>query len=343
MLSAKAAIKMLRNYLKGQRKIAVFALTTKCNCRCIMCGMWRQPPTSINLNDVLKILRLLRENNFFIVYFTGGEPSLHENIVEIVRFSEKLGLLTSLTTNGTISKDLLKNLKAAGLRLLSISLDHWKPEVCEKIRRVKGIMQKQVEALLYAKSLGLSVYALAYINPYLVEDNSIKKFVEYCNLKLQVPVGFCYPTEAEVNSYKLYGEFNEDELKLRLRKAVMNILEMKRSGYMIMNSLTYLEDILNSQGNGKPNFCCKGGEDVVYIDWIGNVYPCFLGKKLFNFLEDDQPKFLKNVYCAKCFINCFREVSLIPQIFKFPKNLLKEALPSIKVDREFLRTLLTAS
>ncbi|MCX8175736.1 MAG: radical SAM protein [Candidatus Bathyarchaeota archaeon] len=341
MPNAKATVKMFKSFLKGQRKIAVFALTTKCNCKCIMCGMWRQPPTSINLDNALKILRLLRENNFFIVYFTGGEPSLHENVVEIVKFSEKLGLLTSLTTNGTVSKDLLANLKAAGLRLLSISLDHWKPEVCEKIRGVKGIMQKQVKALLYAKSLGLSVYALAYINPYLVEDDSIKKFVEYCNLTLQVPVGFCYPTEAEVNSYKLYGEFNEDELRLKLRKTVLNILEMKKSGYMIMNSLTYLEDILNSQESSKPNFYCKGGEDVVYIDWYGNVYPCFLGGRLFNLLEDSNPKFLKNVYCAKCFINCFREVSLIPQILKSPKNLLKEVLPSLKIDREFLRTLLT--
>ena len=343
MLNIKAITKIFLDYLKGRRKIAVFALTTKCNCRCTMCGMWKNPPNSITFKDALKILRLLKENNFLIVYFTGGEPSLHENIVEIVKFSEKLNLLTSLTTNGTISKDLLAKLKAAGLRLLSVSLDHWKPEICERIRGVKGIMQKQVEAILYAKSLGLNVYALAYLNPYLVENDAIKRFVEYCNLKLQVPVGFCYPTEAEVNSFKLYGEFNEDEIRLKLRKTIMSILEMKKSGYMIMNSLSYLEDVLNFQGNSKPNFCCKGGEDVVYVDWFGNVYPCFLEDKLFNFLEDSKPSFLKNIYCTKCFINCFREVSLIPQILRLPLVSLREILSSFKISRKFLHTLLPPS
>ena len=319
MVSLKS---LILKVFQNSHNTAVFALTTQCNCKCVMCGMHKNPPNYMSFEDVKKVLRVLAKNKFFIVYFTGGEPSLHPNIVEIVRFADKLNLATSLTTNGTLPKDMLKALKEAGLKLLSISIDHWDPKICEKIRGVKGIKEKQEEAILYARNIGLKIYALVYLNPYLVLDG-VEKIIEYVNFKLKVPIGFCYPTQAEINTFKLYGDFYEDKLNKKLRECVKKIFLMKRLGYKIMNAGTYLEDLLGLNSE-KPNFYCKGGENVVYIDWFGDVYPCFLREKLFNILRD-KPKFLKNVKCNDCYINCFREPSILPQIFRSPKLLLKEA------------------
>jgi len=77
-----------------------------------------------------------------------------------------------------------------------------------------------------------------------------------------------------------------------------------------------------------PNYYCEGKEEVAYVDWKADVYPCFLKPKLFNILIGDKPRFLKKVKCNECLINCFREPSLFPQALKSPKLVVREVIHS---------------
>lgn len=299
-----------------------------------MCDMHRKEPQWISYTDAKKVLDFLAQNKFLITYFTGGEPTLHPNVIEIVKYANDLGLIATMTTNGTVSKEILRKLKKAGLYLLSVSLDHWDAEICEKIRKHQDILVKQIETLKYLNEIGLKTYALAFLNTFLVEDG-VEKLVDYANTILNVPFGFCFPTKSAINTYQLGSSLSSNEIKKELRKSVETILKLKKNGYEIANLATYIEDILNME-TGKPvNFSCKGGEDVIYIDWLGNVYPCFLKKQLFNVLKDEKPRFEKNVKCNDCLINCFREPSLLPQILSSPRLLAKEAYHSFSTRKLF--------
>ncbi|MEM2083406.1 MAG: radical SAM protein [Nitrososphaerota archaeon] len=301
--------KIALKFLKGYRKTAIFAITTICNCRCIMCDMYKNKPESISFNDSKKILDFLSEKSFLIVYFTGGEPSLNKDIVKMVEYANSLDLVTSLTTNGTISPKMLKELTGAGLYTLSVSIDHWDPAISEYIRKFNGILEKQKNTIRIAKKLGLRVYASTYINPYLNENNIIK-IVEYVNNFLGIPIGFCYPSITNNTTYKL-----KEPLPTRnLKKIIEKILFLKKSGYDIANSSIYLEDIINFYNNKNPKFYCKGGEDIFYIDWKGDVYSCFLKNKLFNILKNEKSFFLKNINCNECLLDCFREPSILSQL-----------------------------
>ncbi|MCP8309927.1 MAG: radical SAM protein [Candidatus Methylarchaceae archaeon HK01B] len=313
----------LRNVLKGSNRTAVFAVTTRCNCKCIMCDMHRKRPESISSEDAYKIIDFLAQSRFLVLYLTGGEPTLHPDVVKILEYSGQKGLITSMTTNGTLSHNLLSALKEAGLFLLSVSLDHWDAKICEGIRRHNHIRQKQIDTIKYAKKIGLRTHALSFLNPFLLRDG-VGNMIRYVNEELGVPFSFCYPTACDVNSYRLGGEISKEELSRNLRRGIATILSMKRRGYEILNSGTYIEDILNFLENKTPNFYCRGGQDVFYIDWMGDVYPCFSKPKLFNVLEE-KPHFLENVACNECLTNCFREPSLFPQLFS-PSLLVKEFL-----------------
>jgi MoaA/NifB/PqqE/SkfB family radical SAM enzyme len=315
----------LKNYVRGYTKTAVFALTTQCDCKCIMCDMHRKTPQYISFEDAKIVLNFLKRNKFLIAYITGGEPTLHPNITDIVEYADKLGLITTMTTNGTSSKNLIKRLKTAGLYLLSISLDHWDPHICEKIRNYKNILAKQLDIITYSKKIGLKIYALAFLNPFLVDDG-VEKLVNYTN-NLGIPLGFCYPTKCETNSYGLGGVLSQEESSRGIDRSVKKILQLKKKKSSIANLWVYMEDVMNFQAGKKPLFYCKGGEDVVYIDWHGDVYPCFLKPKMFNILRD-KPNFLRNVQCDDCLINCFREPSILPQFIHSPKLLFREILYS---------------
>jgi len=287
--------------------------------------MYKTKPENISLENAKKVLDFLLKNRFLTVYFTGGEPTLHPDIVDIVRYANGLGLVTSMTTNGTSSTKTVEELKEAGLYLLSVSLDHWDAGKCENIRGYRGVKHREEEVIKFGKDIGLRIYALAYLNPDLIHDG-IEVFMRYVNHRLGVPFGFCYPTESSVNTYRLNGRHYVDgELNVKLREAIQAILSLKRQGFGVANVETYVEDILRFFENSAPNFYCRGGEDVVYIDWLGDVYPCFLRRKLFNLLRGGETSLLKNVRCNECLISCFREPSILPEALASPKLLLKEA------------------
>ena len=313
-------------YLEGYRRTAVFAITSRCNCKCLMCDIHRKPPEEMELSDAKHILNSLAHNHFLIVYLTGGEPTLHPDVEEIVSYADQLGLVTAMSTNGTVSKTKLKRLRDSGLYLMSVSVDHWEPSVCEMIRNYPDIHQKQIETINYLKEIGLRTYALAYLNPILVKDG-VEKLAMYINEKLDVPIGFCYPTYCDSNTYRLGGREMSHRL-LELRHAAEKILEMKRNGSKIANLHSYLEDVVSFPSRN-PNFYCRGGEDVVYIDWFGDVYPCFRkSQRLFNILKDIDLRFLRDIHCNECLINCFREPSLLPHILTSANLFAKELVHS---------------
>jgi MoaA/NifB/PqqE/SkfB family radical SAM enzyme len=288
--------------------------------------MHRKRVEQVELDDARHILNFLAQNRFLIVYLTGGEPTLHPDIEEIVSYSSQLGLVTTMTTNGTVSRAKIKQLKDAGLYLMSVSIDHWDPRICEKIRNHADIQDKQIAAINCLKELGLRTYALAYLNPKLVEDG-VEKLVTFVNDELGVPLGFCYPTYCDSNTYQLGGEEVSHNL-LVLRSAVQKLLDMKRNGSRIANLYCYMEDVVGFPSQ-EPNFYCRGGEDVVYVDWFGDVYPCFRkSQRMFNILRDRELNFLSGIRCNECLINCFREPSLLPQISSSVGLLVKEVLYS---------------
>lgn len=320
-------------YLNGFRRTAVFALTTQCNCRCVMCDIYKNPPRFISLKNAMKVLDFLSQNKFLIVYFTGGEPTLHPNVVDIVSYANQLGLVTAMTTNGTAPRDMIMRLKESGLFLLSVSLDHWEADFCEKIRGHKDIKTKQEKTINSCKEAGLRIYTLTFLNSHIVRD--VEKMVRYVNQQLGVPFGFCYPVKTDDKIYPLGEGLSEEEISFAsLRKSVETLLSLKRRGSAIANLGTCIEDIIRFHEKKPPNFYCKGGEDVIYIDWSGNVYPCFMKKKLFNVLNGEEPRFLENVMCDDCLTNCFREPSVLAQSSN--PSLVKEILYSYSTRNLFI-------
>ena len=132
----------------------------------------------------------------------------------------------------------------------------------------------------------------------------------------------CLVPGGPVNTYRL-GQ----SVKLHSSKTIKEIAErlllLKKRKYRIVNLATYLEEILRFHNKKPSRFLCKGGEIVFYIDWLGDVYPCFIKNRLFNILKDKQPRFLENIGCNDCLTDCFREPSLMAYTTS-PRLVLKE-------------------
>lgn len=290
-----------------------------------MCDIYQNKPVDIKLSEAAQIIDFMVENDFLIAYFTGGEPSLHPDIVKIVKYASSKGLLTSLTTNGTIHTETLKKLSKAGLRTLSVSIDSWDPKLCETIRGFKGIQKRITETVTLAKKLDIGVYSLTYLGSHITPEN-IEHMVRYVNNILGVPFALCYPTTTDATTY-LLGKKVPPPPPATIKAIAKKLLILKKQGYKIANMATYLEEVINFDGIKPSKYPCKCGEYVFYIDWLGDVYPCFKKKRIFNILEEKPSKknqlFLKNAQCNMCLIDCFREPSYLAYL-RSPRLLLKE-------------------
>ena len=89
---------------------------------------------------------------------TGGEPLLRRDIVDIVAKLSSLSGLDdlALTTNGTLLAERASDLKAAGLRRVTVSLDSLDETVFREMSGGRGDIQSVLDGITAAQSAGLS-------------------------------------------------------------------------------------------------------------------------------------------------------------------------------------------
>lgn len=117
------------------------SLTDKCNLRCVYCmpeDMVFRPSSELMQDEELFTLtRVFADLGFTKFRLTGGEPTIRQNIVGIVRHIAHLPGVqdVGMTTNGVLLQDLAQPLADAGLKRINVSIDTLDPVRFKKITR----------------------------------------------------------------------------------------------------------------------------------------------------------------------------------------------------------------
>jgi len=90
------------------------------------------------------------------VAFSGGEPTVHPDLLRVVSEASSAGMYTALATNGIRLADrgYAEKLKKAGLNYVEVSIDSADPDKHDKFRGVRGAWEKAVKGLKNAIELG---------------------------------------------------------------------------------------------------------------------------------------------------------------------------------------------
>jgi MoaA/NifB/PqqE/SkfB family radical SAM enzyme len=123
----------------------------------------RRVDRELDTDEWRQILHALWEEGVPHVCFTGGEPTLRDDLVDLVAYGEEQGLVTGLLTDGHRLQDqsYLDALLLAGLDHLQITLASHHPEVHDAIVGRKGDWQA-VEAGL-RNALDADIYVVVHI------------------------------------------------------------------------------------------------------------------------------------------------------------------------------------
>ena len=92
-------------------------LTDQCNLDCHYCNEYDNSLPHPDTDDLKKYLDKIRELGCLRIGFQGGEPLMHPDVVELVRYAKELGFLkVSMSTNAfLLTKPMLADLADAGL------------------------------------------------------------------------------------------------------------------------------------------------------------------------------------------------------------------------------------
>lgn len=191
------------------------SLTSRCNLSCIYCHAEgeKNPESEMSADEIIAIMETAAKFGIKSIKFTGGEPLIRRDILDIVR-AVPPGVESSITTNGILLADMAADLKAAGLRRVNVSLDSLNPETYKKITGSDrlGEVLAGIDAAIKAglTPVKINTVILAGIN-----DSEIDDFLAYVrnnrNLVLQLIELMHF------NNCEYHGDLNSVEESLAAR------------------------------------------------------------------------------------------------------------------------------
>ena len=253
-----------RSSTKFPYRKALLQITEKCNLYCAHCFVSSgSKGVSMSLKEIYKIvIPRLKQCRVISVTLTGGEPFMHEDIIEIVQLLRAADMSVSICTNGTIvNQAQIKDLAKIGYVHLNVSLDGFRPESHGKFRGDKNAFAKTVKTICL-----LAKYHL--LKGLLVTPNNFAEVSEYADIcEFAIKNGATYVL---MNPLSSMGRGVKSENILRSPDKMMN--EIKK----ITDPYRNFIDIVNIRFPNKENLplsACEAG-NIIYVFTRGEVAVC---------------------------------------------------------------------
>ncbi|MFC2171642.1 radical SAM/SPASM domain-containing protein [Acidobacteriota bacterium] len=310
----KAAYRLDRPFAKPTQ--IVFFITSKCCFRCQMCDGWRLDYDDLPTADWKRIILDLKSwiGRDFYIHFSGGEPFLREDMVDILRFTSGQGIKTFVNSNGyVIDENLATGIAESGLDYLAISLDGILPETHDFIRGVEGAHEKTLQAIEHINSVkprGM----LAGISVAVMQANldELVPLVEFTEERKLDRIGFHALRGKYRFAQKETGKAQEERqwykhsplwitnLK-RLDAVIEQLIKLKRKGSPISNSISHLnamKQYYRDPDKYRGPFRCMVGVNNFVVESDGTVKLCHRMEPLGDLKEQSAKEIWSSEHAA---------------------------------------------
>lgn len=285
-----------REWLAYGPFLAQLVVVRRCNLSCAYCFEYDKTSSQVPYRSIEERLEKLHDLRAWTVCLTGGEPTLHPDLVKIVAKTRDLGFRRrQMITNGyRLTCALVDELNEAGLTDLQLSLDG--------VRRT-GTTSKVLDALrgrleTLARRARFRVVVNAVIGA--APQREALEVVEFAQAHGFAPrVLFVHDANGEVrlsaNELAAYRD-----VKARL-------------GRFGRDGGDYRERMI---GGGTAPFRCRAGSRYLYVDERGGVSWCSQTRELFtkDLLDYDAADLRRQFHTEKpcnprCAVGCARTAS----------------------------------
>ncbi len=314
--AARAVETLKLVFEQGGPGFAQFALNNACNANCGFCNFARDsfPKDQWKFADRqggLDAIDTLYRNGVRFLLFTGGEPTLHHDLIEFTEHAYALGMKVMLVSNaGLFKPDKIRALHKAGISSFIISVDAATEELHENNRGLPGVCAKIREANRVFKELGVQSTASVTMSR-LLDYDALPAFLESLGFD---SVTFSYPL-TELNSNFLgFSTSNLVSYSKEELLAAFDKVKALKSRFRVVNPTASLNEMKRHVTGDEQKFPCLGGHRYFYLDWDLMLWRChFWAEPMCHISEFDKTKLVRDG-CTKCMIDCYRDSSVMQHV-----------------------------
>ncbi|MEW6530737.1 MAG: 12,18-didecarboxysiroheme deacetylase [Thermodesulfobacteriota bacterium] len=163
----------LLQFSQDKKPVVVWNVTRRCNLKCVHCYSQSEDldyQGELSTDEGKALIDDLAQFGSPVILFSGGEPLIRPDILELIEYAAKKSLRAVVSTNGTlISKPLAEKLHEIGLSYVGISLDGLE-SVHDAFRGVRGTFSRVLRSIKHCQDVGLKVGLRFTINKRNYED-----------------------------------------------------------------------------------------------------------------------------------------------------------------------------
>lgn len=295
------------------------SITPDCNLGCLYCDQDRKKNGSAKMHHakipdlVSMVSKLHKALDLTSIQITGGEPTLCDNLPDLITALKKTGnFQINLTTNGILLRQMAGRLKEAGLDRINLSLDAIEPGLYKKITGgdyFYKVMASLKEAQAQKIPVKINSVIMRGINDrqilplldFAIKENIVIRFLELMKMGVfseqhQKHHKYVFPrffsrffSQEEILSVvsSKYGI----ESKVRPKSSTANYYLTERGG------VKYAFGIIANHSEPFCNDC-----DRLRMDHNGNIYGCLSNPVNFSLKgipEHEYPKLLQDALALK--------------------------------------------
>ena len=265
----------------------------------------------MTLEQANRAADILSQNDVHFLIYTGGEPLAHRNFVSMVGHASRIGMATTLVTNGwLLTPDRIDALADAGLVSVYISIDASDAEVHEANRGLPGVCDRIRDANRRFRRKGISTAASVTMSR-LVDYKGLPQFLKSLGFE---SLTFSYPLTGLASPYLAYSDsklvaYSSDELY-----DAFEAVKALKQEFVVLNPTASIEDMQRHLRGEPEQFSCLAGWKFFYLDWHLDLYRCHnWDRPLCNIADFDGSQRLRDG-CTACMIDCYRDNSVMQHV-----------------------------
>lgn len=318
-------------FVPGSPFQVVWNITRTCNLHCKHCyeNAGRKRKDELTTEQALQCVDNLAENGVVFLALSGGEPTLHPNVLDIIWRANRKGIYVAMATNGITfsNSQVVQFYKTAGLKFVQISLDGACAETHDEFRGLNGAFEKTIQGIRNCVESGLFVEVAMTATHHNFDE--IQDVIELCKrlgvkwfmIYNFVPTGRAQtiidtdldPFERELLLEKIWLTIlssKPDDMEIlttapqlgrmaKVNSCPSGVMSCKDSGIVVPTHFSNTR--LPSNMSQLSDFIggCGAGRFYIAIEPNGDIYPCvFFPHKpevcIGNIIKDDLHQLWKN-------------------------------------------------
>ncbi|MCW5713217.1 MAG: pyrroloquinoline quinone biosynthesis protein PqqE [Bauldia sp.] len=265
-------------------------MTHRCPLQCPYCSNpveLERSSVELSTEEWKKVMTELAEIGVLQFHFSGGEPTVRKDIVELVKHARAVGLYTNLITSAVmLTEAKVKELADAGLDHAQVSFQGAESGVADRIAGFKDAHKKKLQAAQWIKEAGLPLTVNAVMH-----RQNLHQLPDI--IEMAVAIG---ASRLEVANVQYYG------WALKNRAALMPTVEqldattklVEESRDRLKGKLV-IDYVIPDYYAERPKKCMGGwGRQFFNISPSGKVLPCHAAESITG-LEFDSVRGNKSI------------------------------------------------